>query len=342
MLRKQRYGGFRARCRSSWSAGARSLCPWPWSFTTSTARRSPLPGWRSPHRGWVAGYTPSRRFGVPYEASVLGGIALLFLGLAPEEGPVGLLLWFVFGVTWPILHEALAARHVARLGRRGGSAGRDVPGRPDGRRSGNVADRGVLLLASMARRPGQNAKGLTLAAAPKREQAELSTAQQALPFLFSFASLMWIWLVPALLIGLGMPALSFGALLGVSWLARLIGARAAPRLPDRVAQALVVVGLPMAIAAIAVSRAPWQLAAGLIVYGTLMGIIGAKPAIERPELARLPGQAQALGEVLGPLAGIAVYLLGGATALFASAALASIALAIALTIPAPSLPPLTP
>ena len=78
---------------------------------------------------------------------------------------------------------------------------------------------------------------------------------------------------------------------------------------------------------------PWQLAAGLIVFGALMGIVGARPAIERPELARLPGQAQALGEVLGPLAGVAVYLLGGATALFAVAALASIALAIALTIP---------
>ena len=53
----------------------------------------------------------------PYEAAVLGGIALLLLGLAPEEGPVGLLLWFVFGVTWPILHEALGADAVARLGR---------------------------------------------------------------------------------------------------------------------------------------------------------------------------------------------------------------------------------
>ena len=58
--------------------------------------------------GWLHAKGSFRR--PPYEAALLGGIALLLLGLAPEEGPVGLLLWFVFGVTWPILHEALAAR----------------------------------------------------------------------------------------------------------------------------------------------------------------------------------------------------------------------------------------
>ena len=255
------------------------------------------------------------------------------LGLSPEEGPVGLLLWFVFGVTWPILHEALAARTwQGWVGATVVLAGLSLAG-PMAAGPGTWLIAGCFFLLVWRGDLAKTLSDSTLAAAPKREPAELSTAQQALPFLFSFASLMWIWLIPALLIGLGMPALSFGALLGVSWLARLIGARAAPRLPDRTAQALVVVGLPMAIAAIAVSRAPWQLAAGLIVYGALMGIIGAEPAIERPELGHLPGQSQALGEVLGPLAGVVVYLLGGAPALFVGAGLTSIALAIALTIP---------
>ena len=58
--------------------------------------------------GWLVTKTSLRR---PLsEASLLCGVALLFLGLAPEEGPASLLLWFLFGLGWPALHTGLAGR----------------------------------------------------------------------------------------------------------------------------------------------------------------------------------------------------------------------------------------
>ena len=93
---------------------------------------------------------------------------------------------------------------------------------------------------------------------------------------------------------------------------------------------------------IASAHAPWQLLVGMVVYGVLIGVVGIHPTIERPELGRLPGRTQALGEVLGPLAGVAAYLLGGPLAVFASAALATIALSIALLTQPPKPDTLTP
>ena len=155
---------------------------------------------------------------------------------------------------------------------------------------------------------------------------------------------MWIWLVPAQLINQGLAPQSFGIVLGASWLARLVSARKVERLrlrlPRGVAPVVVGLGLLMAIGLIASARGPWQLVAGMVVYGAFIGGVGVKPTIERPELGHLPGKSQALGEVLGPLAGVTAYLLGGPLAVFASAALATIALSIACqNTPPPTLNP---
>ncbi len=273
--------------------------------------------------GWLYAKGSLRR--PPYEAAVLGGIALLLLGLTPEEGPVGLLLWFVFGVTWPILLEALAARvwqgwAAAFILLAGMALAGPLAAGP-----GTWLIAGCFLLLAWRGNLAKTTSPVHQPAAPEPGPAK-PASRQALPFLFGFVDLMWIWLAPALLIGLGLPPLSFGALLGASWLARPAGAWAAQRLPGRAPLVAAALGLPLAIVLIASASAAWQLVAAFILYGVLMGWAGARPMIQRPELAQPPGRAQALGEVLGPLAGVAAYVLGGSMALFAGAALASFAL----------------
>lgn len=277
--------------------------------------------------GWLYAKGLLRR--PPYEAAVLGGIALLLLGLAPEEGPVGLFLWFVFGVTWPILLRALAARvwqgwAAAAIVLAGMALAGPLAAGP-----GTWLIAGCFFLLAWRGSLAKTASPFSQAAAPEpdSDRAAVGRTRQALPFLFGFASLMWIWLAPALLIGLGLPPQSFGVVLGASWMARLASARMARRLPGRTTRGLGFLGLPLAIAAIATASAPWHLVAGLVLYGALMGLVGAQPAIRRPSLSLLPGQDQALGEVLGPLVGVAAYVLGGPVALFAGAALVSIVMA---------------
>ena len=283
--------------------------------------------------GWLHAKGSFRR--PPYEAALLGGIALLLLGLAPEEGPVGLLLWFVFGVTWPILQEALAARFWQ--GRAGAAVlltGMIVAG-PLASGPGTWLIAGCFFFLAWRIGPTQAASAPLEAEIPvAHEPPARSDRGQALPFLFSFASLMWIWLIPAQLIDLGLAPQSFGILVAAGWLARLGGAwmvgRQRLRLPRGTMPTIIGLGLLVALGLIASAHNLWQLVIGMIVYGALIGIVGVYPTIERPELGRLPGRAQALGEVLGPLAGVAAYLLGGPLAVFASAALATIALSIVL------------
>lgn len=293
--------------------------------------------------GWLHAKGSFKR--PPYEAALLGGIALLLLGLAPEEGPVGLLLWFVFGVTWPILHEALAAR--VWQGWAGAAVlltGLVVAG-PLASGPGTWLIAGCFFFLAWRGGPTQAASAqLEVEISAAHEPPAQSGRRQALPFLFSFSSLMWIWLVPAQLIDQGLAPQSFGIVLGASWLARLVSARKVERLrlrlPRGVAPVVVGLGLLMAIGLIASARGPWQLVAGMVVYGAFIGGVGVKPTIERPELGHLPGKSQALGEVLGPLAGVTAYLLGGPLAVFASAALATIALSIACqNTPPPTLNP---
>lgn len=282
--------------------------------------------------GWLHAKGSFKR--PPYEAALLGGIALLLLGLAPEEGPVGLLLWFVFGVTWPILHEALAAR--VWQGWAGAAVlltGMVVAG-PLASGPGTWLIAGCFFFLAWRIGPTQAESSPLEAEIPAaHEPSAPSGSREALPFLFSFASLMWIWLVPVQLIDLGLPPQSFGILVAASWLARLGGAWTADQLrlnlPRGTAQVFVGLCLLGAILLIASGHTPWHLLVGMVVYGASIGVVGVHPPIERTELGRLPGRAQALGEILGPLAGVATYLLGGPLAVFASAALATIALSIA-------------
>ena len=296
--------------------------------------------------GWLHAKGSFKR--PPYEAALLGGIALLLLGLAPEEGPVGLLLWFVFGVTWPILQEALAAR--VWQGWAGAAVlltGMVVAG-PLASGPGTWLIAGCFFFLAWRIGPTQAASAPLEAVIPAaQEPPAQSGRRQALPFLFSFASLMWIWLVPVQLIDLGLAPQSFGILVAASWLARLGGAwmvgRQRLRLPRGTMPTIIGLGLLVALGLITSAHNPWQLVVGMVVYGALIGVVGIHPTIERPELGRLPGRAQALGEVLGPLAGVTAYLLGGPLAVFASAALATIALSIALlTQPPNTLTPDTP
>ena len=89
-----------------------------------------------------------------------------------------------------------------------------------------------------------------------------SGSRQALPFLFSFASLMWIWLVPVQLIDLGLAPQSFGIVLGASWLAQLVSGQVVERqrlrLPHGAAQIIIGLGLLTALGLIASARGPWQ------------------------------------------------------------------------------------
>jgi hypothetical protein len=121
----------------------------------------------------------------------------------------------------------------------------------------------------------------------------------------------------------------FGVSVAASWAARFAGAWLAQRLPIVASQGLGGSGLVAGIALVATAQAPWQLASGLILAGAGLGIFGARPGIARTELGDLPGRSQALGEVLGPIGGVVVYLLGGSLALFVAAAVASLALPIA-------------
>ncbi len=276
--------------------------------------------------GWLYARGLFRR--PPHEAAVLGGIALLLLGLAPEEGPIGLLLWFVFGATWPILHEALAGRTWPGL------AGAAVLLVAMASAGPLAAGPGTWLIAAcfflLAWRLGPKAaKAPIEATAPARSvQLDDSTWLAAVPFLFSVTGLAWIWLVPARLIDLGVAPVWYGVAVAVSWAARFAGAWIAMRLAGVRRQAMSALGLVLGLLVVALAPEAWQLAAGLVLFGVGIGIAGAHPVVERPELARLPGRAQALGEVLGPLAGVMIYIFGGVLAVFAFSALVAIVLAI--------------
>lgn len=275
----------------------------------------------------------------PYEAAVLGGLALLLLGLAPEEGPVGLLLWFVFGVTWPLLHEALAERlwtgWTAALVLLVGMA---VAG-PLANGPGTWLIAGWTFILAWRLHTAPKAGDWQEAAASTGPASPARTAHSAaVPFLFGCVSLMWIWLVPARLADLGVALGWFGAMLAGSWLARFAGAWLSTRLPGAARRGLSALGLAAGIGLVAWAPAAGLLIAGLALFGAALGMAGSHPAIERPELGRLPGRAQALGEVLGPLVGVAIYLLGGSPVLFIAAALTSLALPLAHLLPPPPNP----
>lgn len=275
--------------------------------------------------GWLVHKTSRRR---PLaEASLLCGVALLFLGLAPEEGPISLLLWFLFGLGWPALHASLAA------GLWSGWAGLAallvgmVLAGPLARGPGSwVIAAGCLLLAWQARRTP----------APAGEflpQGDIVVDGRGrwTPLLFSAVYLGWVWLLPIRLDAGVLQAELFAGVMAAGWLARSLSAQALQRMAIaphvRVLAALL---LAPAVAAVALAPAPALVALAAVVSGALLGVISTAPGIARGEQGQLPGSSQALGEWLGPLLGAGLVLAAGPNAVFAAAALAAIALAWSL------------
>jgi hypothetical protein len=276
--------------------------------------------------GWLMHKTSLRR---PLsEASLLCGVALLFLGLAPEEGPASLLLWFLFGLGWPALHAALAGRlwqgwaGLAALLVGMLAAGPLVRGP-----GAWVIAAGCLLLAWQVRKPMPQ----TLAIEP----ADPADEPRWTPFLFSVVYLGWVWLLPIRLgEGTWAPEL-FAGVMAASWLARGLSAAVwqrnrAGRLRRFHGPAVAALLMVPVLAAVAVVQPRALVALAFVAYGALMGAISTQPGIARGEQGHLPGARQALGEWVGPLLGAGLVLAGGPPAVFVGAGLSALALAWSL------------
>ncbi|HSN75516.1 MAG TPA: hypothetical protein VL334_10610, partial [Anaerolineae bacterium] len=252
----------------------------------------------------------------------------LFLGLAPEEGPVSLLLWFLFGLGWPALHAGLAGRlWQGWAGLAALLVGMLAAG-PLVRGPGAWAiAAGCLLLAWQAGK-------LTPQVDPV-EQPETPAGRSWTPTLHSVAYLGWVWLLP---IRLGEGTLTpelFAGVLAASWLARSVGARAWDRYAANRSRwirgpALAALLLVPAVAAVALAQQMVWVALAFVVFGGLMGVISTGPGIARGEQGQLPGARQALGEWVGPLLGAGLALVGGPPAVFVGAGLSATALAWSL------------
>lgn len=281
--------------------------------------------------GWLVHETTLRR---PLtEAGLLCGIALLFLGVAPEEGPVSLLLWFLFGLGWPALHAGLAERlwtgwaGLAALLLGMAAAGPLVRGP-----GAWLLAAGCLLVAWLARRTPEPA------GATREPHQPAVGGRRWTPLLFSVVYLGWVWLLP---IRLGEESLApelFAAVMVAGWLARSMSAAGLRRLRPSVARpsagadrrsAALAAALLLApcLAAVALSGQPSIAALAFVAFSVLLGVISTVPGIARGELGQPPGSGQALGEWLGPLLGAGLVLAAGPNAVFAAAALTAIALA---------------
>jgi hypothetical protein len=278
--------------------------------------------------GWLMHKTSLRR---PLsEASLLCGVALLFLGLAPEEGPASLLLWFLFGLGWPALHAGLAGRLWQGWA---GLAALLV---------------GMLAAGPLVRGPGAwvVAAGCLVLAWPSRQSMPLASEAEPAdpsgpaeklrwtPFLFSVVYLGWVWLLPIRLgEGTWVPEL-FAGVMAASWLARGLSAAVWQRnragSSRRFHGPAAAVLLVPAVAAVAMVQQPALVALAFVAFGALVGVISTQPGIARGEQGHLPGARQALGEWAGPVLGAGLVLAGGPPAVFVGAGLSAVALAWSL------------
>lgn len=271
--------------------------------------------------GWLWHKSAQRRS--LREAGLLCGIALLFLGVAPEEGPIGLLLWFLFGLGWPALLAGLTGRTwQGWMGLAALVAGL-LAAAPLARGPGAwLIAAGCLLLAWQA---GPWTAQLGEAAQPEKQPGQPWT-----PFLFSVAYLGWVWLLPAQLgAGTLAPEL-FAVTMAGSWLARSLSATACERSSnrrfDRARRTVAALALLPALAVVALASQPLWAALAMVLCGGLLGVISTGPGIARAEQGQRPNENQALGEWVGPLLGAGLVLVGGPSAVFAGAALAAAAL----------------
>ena len=264
-------------------------------------------------------------------SALLAGLALILLGLTPEEGPAGLLLWLVFGIAWSLVEIALANQTVQR------------------RLAGLLLLAGMALAGPLATGPGAWLvaavclliawrAGPDLEAAPARDESQAGgdagSLARWLPFLFSVSYLTWFWLIPARLLQDEVALVWIGALAATHWVARLLAARILQhRLSDRTYywQAGAALALAAILAALALAaNTPAATLVALVASGAALGAVSCHGSLARPGERRQPGESQALGEVLGPAAGALLVLLLGQPAVYVAAALAAATMALLL------------
>lgn len=265
-------------------------------------------------------------------SALLAGLALALLGLTPEEGPAGLLLWLVFGIAWSLVEVALANQIVRQ--RIAGLAlliGMALAGPL-------AAGPGAWLIAALCFLIAWRA-GPDWQARPEQPVSERPAGAgwpaRWLPFLFGASYLTWFWLMPARLLQDQQALVWIGALAATHWLARLLAAGIAARRlvagPPVLWQTVAAVALAAILVALALAASSTAATlAGLVASGIALGVLSASAAIARPERGQQPGEAQALGEVLGAVAGALLAALLGPPAVFIAAALAAAAMALTL------------
>jgi hypothetical protein len=266
----------------------------------------------------------------PLQSAFVAGMALLLLGLAPEEGPIALLLWAVFGLAWPVLRRSLV-----------GEAGLAGP------------VMAWLLLGMALAGPLVLGPGTWLIAAGclacawrwRRQEAApvVSDSRRSegrpltlLPFLYSASYLAWAWLMPARLLAAGIPLAACGAAMAAGWFlrepARLFGIWLSARWGTRPLVVLAALGATAVVLGMAWVDQAWPLVVLLAVHGLLMGLIDSHPAVVAQRGLASPPSAQALGEGLAPLLGVGALLLAGTGPAFGVGALAAMLMALLATL----------
>lgn len=254
-------------------------------------------------------------------AALVAALLLVFIGLAPEEGPLSLLLWAAFGLTWPIVQQALLHPSpslptallwlLLGLALAGPSA---------------VGPGAWLMAAGYLFWSWQLGRGPSTPPGPwSPAQASLTTPPLWAIALPAMAMSTWLWLVPARLLASGVPVAWCGVALALGYapfalvtLARppWLAARQ-PYFPALVASLLV-----LAVLALALSRDSWQMVALMAACSLLAGLL--RVALDPTSLPWTPpSEGRALGEVAGPLLGVLLLVVAGPTAVFGGGAVAA-------------------
>ncbi|MEZ4769868.1 MAG: hypothetical protein R2844_15730 [Caldilineales bacterium] len=259
--------------------------------------------------------------------ALLAALALFLLGLTPEEGPAGLLLWLVFGIAWSLVEIALVAhpvpQRVAELALLAGMA-----------LAGPLAQGpGAWLIAALC-------LGIAWRVGPAREAApggEIAERPETpgplarwLPFLFSASYMTWFWLVPARLLQEEMALGMIGVLAATHWLARLLTARfSGDQTTTWQAAAALALAVLLAVNTF-IAGTVVATVLFLILSGLALGVVAGGRSIARPDAGQRPGESQALGDVFGPAAGALLVLVFGQPAAYIAGALAAAATALVL------------
>jgi hypothetical protein len=257
-------------------------------------------------------------------AALVAALLLVFIGLAPEEGPLSLLLWAAFGFTWPIVQQALlqpspsppTALLVLLLGL--GLAGPSA-----------VGPGAWLMAAGYFFWSWQLGRGPSTPASPA---PAVLTGPGAPPLwaaaLPAIAMSTWLWLIPARLLAGGVPLAWCGVALALGNAPYALAAIVArppwllarqPYLPMLAAILLV-----PAVLALALAQDIYQIVALMAACSLLAGLL--RGALDPTSLPwTLPAEGRAVGEVAGPLLGVLLLVVAGPIAVFGGAAVAAAA-----------------